>query len=289
MLNIRTILVPTDLSERAERAIEHAAALASHFSAKLICAHVVAPAPHEYQLLGMGLAPEMSAENVERLSKQLRSLSATAAPACDLETVIREGDPAHQIEQLVAERKVDLAVMTTHGYGRFRRMLLGSIAAKVLHDVTCPILTGAHLTDKPLFRTVPYKTVACALALRDLGHSAKVLRWAADFAKSWSAGLHVIHVPPAIDWSAGEWFPDETQQLVREASREKLDALLADAGCEASVHTEGMEAVAYVAEVVREVGADALIVGRSVEHGLLGGGSDAFAMIRESPCPVISV
>ena len=37
------------------------------------------------------------------------------------------------------------------------------------------------------------------------------------------------------------------------------------------------------------VGADVLVTGRSSEHGLLGGGGDAFGLIRESPCPVISV
>ena len=289
MLDIRTILAPSDLSERSERALEHAAALALHFDAKLVAVHVVAPAPREYQLLGRGLAPEKAGGHIERFEKQLAAQARKAAPACETETVVKTGDPAHRIEQLVAEREADLAVMSTHGYGVFRRLLLGSVVAKVLHDVDCPVMTGAHLTDKPVFRTVPYKTIACALGLRDMDHSAKVLRWAADFAKSWSASLHVIHVPPSIDWSAGEWFPDETQELVREASREKLAALLADVGCEATVHTRGLEAAAYVEDIVQGVEADALVIGRSSEHGLLGGGSDAFKLIRESPCPVISV
>ena len=289
MLNIATVLAPTDLSDRGARALEHAAALAMHFDARLIAAHVVAPAPHEYQLLGKGLAPEMAAENVTRFERQLADQVRAAAPGVQTELVLRTGDPAHQIGRLATERQVDLAVLSTHGYGAFRRLLLGSVVAKVLHDVDCPVMTGAHLTDKPVFRTVPYKTIACALGLQDMAHSEMALRWAADFARSWSASLHVIHVPPAIDWSAGEWFPDETQQLVRAASREKLDALIAEVGCEATVHTDGMEATAYVPEIVRTVEADALVIGRSSEHGLLGGGSDAFGLIRQSPSPVISV
>ena len=289
MLDIRTILAPSDLSERSERALEHAAALAMHFEAKLIAAHVVPPAPHEYQLLGKGLAPERAAENVQRFEGELAALVRKSAPGASTQSVVVSGDPAHQIERLVETHNVDLAVMATHGYGAFRRLLLGSVVAKVLHDVDCPVMTGVHLTDKPVFRTVPYRTVACALGLRDMTHSEKVLRWAAEFAKSWSASLHVIHVPPAIDWSAGEWFPDETQQLVREASREKLTALLADAGCEATVHTRGAEAAAYASDIVRAIDADVLVIGRSSEHGLLGGGSDAFSLIRESPSPVISV
>jgi hypothetical protein len=45
------------------------------------------------------------------------------------------GDPAHAITDFVASNKVDLVMMPTHGYGPFRQLLLGSVTAKVLHDV----------------------------------------------------------------------------------------------------------------------------------------------------------
>jgi nucleotide-binding universal stress UspA family protein len=287
-MDIRTILVPTDLSERSERALEHAAALADHFGAKLLCLHVIPPAPNEYQLLGKGTAPELSSENIREVERRLHTLARSAVPHGEVETLVVAGEPAHRIEKAAQERTADLIVMPTRGHGRFRRFLLGSVVAKVLHDVECPVMTGVHFDEEPVFRGAPYKTIACALGLRNLAHSGKILRWSADLARSWQASLHVIHVPPSIDWSAGEWFPDETQQLVKEASREKLEALMTDVGCEAKMHTDGLEAAPYAAEVVRQVGADVLVVGRSAEHGLLGGG-DAFAIIRESPCPVISV
>ncbi len=289
MLDIGTILAPTDLSERSARALKHAAAMAVHFRARLIAVHVAAPAPHEYQLLGKGLAPEMAQANLDELQARLDAQLQAVAPIGQAEAVLTSGDPAHQIERLIGEHDVDLAVVATHGHGRFRRLLLGSVVAKVLHDADCPVLTGAHLTDEPAFRAAPYEAVACALALRDVAHSAKVLRWAADFARSWSASLHVVHVPPAIDWSAGEWMPDETQRLVREASHEKLEELLAEVGCEATVHAEGAETASYVAQVAAETGAGALVIGRSAERGLLGGGSDGYRLIRESPVPVVSV
>jgi nucleotide-binding universal stress UspA family protein len=221
------------------------------------------------------------------MEKRLRSLL-RAAPVSNAEAVVLSGDPAHGIERLVSERQVDLVVMATRGQGRFRRLLLGSVVTKVLHDVECPVLTGVHLGEEPAFGWARYDNVACALGLRDVAHSEQVLRWADGFAKSWSASLHVIHVPPSIDWGAGEWFSDEKQHLIREASREKLRVLLSKAGIEAVVHTQGMEAIPYVAEVIREVQANALIVGRSYEQGLLVGG-DAFVFAREAPCPVLSV
>ena len=97
-------------------------------------------------------------------------------------------------------------------------------------------------------------------------------------------------MPPAIDWGAGEWFPDETQALVREASRERLAELIDAVGCRAVLHTEGLEAAPYVVRVVEENSIDALVVGRSVSHGLLGSfGTNAFPIIRDAPCPVFSI
>ncbi|MCB1021270.1 MAG: universal stress protein [Acidobacteria bacterium] len=287
MLQVRTILAPTDLSEGAGRALDHAAAMALHYQAKLLCLHVIAPAPHNYQLLGMR-APELTRANLDEAAGKLREQVEQETPGCDVEALVVTGEPAHRIEVVAKERAADLVVMATHGYGRFRRMLLGSVAAKVLHDVACPVLTGVHLEEAGAGPKA-FRTVACAVGLRDQAHSKKALAWAADFAESWGAQLHAIHVPPSIDWSAGEWFPDETQALVKEAAQEKLAALIAELGCKAEIHTGGVEALRYVPKVIREIGADVLVTGRSSEHGLLGGGGDAFGLIRESPCPVISV
>ena len=40
--------------------------------------------------------------------------------------------------------QIDLIMMPTHGYGRFRALLLGSVTAKVLHDADCPVWTAVH-------------------------------------------------------------------------------------------------------------------------------------------------
>ena len=64
-----------------------------------------------------------------------------------VERVIQDGAPAEIIARYVRERGVDLIVMPTHGYGGFRRVLLGSVTAKVLHEVRCPVWTTAHSED----------------------------------------------------------------------------------------------------------------------------------------------
>jgi len=56
-----------------------------------------------------------------------------------VERVSREGSPAHHIVEYAKQHGVDLIVMATHGYGPWRRFLLGSVTMKVLHDSSCPV------------------------------------------------------------------------------------------------------------------------------------------------------
>ena len=290
MLDIRTILAPTDFSPRSERAAAHAASLARHFRARLVFVHVVAHPPREYQLLGAGRSMESEPALAAQARAALNDWVVRQGLDGEPEAVLELGDPAHRIALLAAERKADLLVTATQGRGPFRRLLLGSVAAKLLHDVECPVMTGAHMEEEPAsFAVQPHRRIVCALSLRDMDHSQRVLAWAWDFARSWTADLHIVHVPPSIEWSAGEWFPDETQQLVREASRERLQDLIGRVGCRAEVHLEGVDPIEYSKKVIERVGADVLIIGRRGAVGLLGSGSSGLAMIRESLCPVIGV
>ena len=52
---------------------------------------------------------------------------------------VLSGDAAKIIVEHAHTKGTDLIVMGTHGFGGFRRMLLGSITAKVLHDARCPV------------------------------------------------------------------------------------------------------------------------------------------------------
>ncbi len=290
MPTIKTILAPVDFSDRSAVAAQHATALAMHFGSRVIFAHVIDAAPPEYRALTLGHAFEEMADFHSVMQTKLEAFARETAEGVPFEAVVAEGSPAHRLVVLADEMDVDFAVMATHGYGAFRRFLVGSTTAKLIHDLSCPVLTGVHLADRPPFRPGPYKTVACALGLRESAHSEKVLRWAADFAQEWGAKLHVIHIPPAIEWGAGEWFPPDTQELVRAASRERLGALIAEVGCDAELHVDGLDPISYANEVIEQIDADVLVVGRSVGHGALGGvRTNAYAMIRDAACPVISI
>lgn len=145
------ILVPVAFSPRCRGADQYAETLACHFHSELILLHVVAPSSVLYTppvAMGYPTTAELTAERVEQRKIELGTYLGGQCPDIPLAQEVVEGDPARQIVDYARNHDVDLIVMATHGYGPFRRFLLGSVTAKVLHDAACPVWTGP--TWKPL-------------------------------------------------------------------------------------------------------------------------------------------
>src|SRR5205814_747204 len=129
-----------------------------------------------------------------------------ATTAGTVRRVVFEGDPARDITAYAASEHCGLIVMPTHGYGPFRRFLLGSVTAKVLHDAICPVWTGPHMEHAPDYHTIAFERVACAL---DLGpHSRDVLCWAYRFAQEFGSRLIVLHAIPSSATRLGGFYFD---------------------------------------------------------------------------------
>ena len=135
------ILVPTDGSPEVERAVEHAVELASTHGAAVHAVYVVNTAsyttlPLETAWEGVG---EMLREDGETALERVRELGERAGVA--VETSLIEGSPSREIVRYAEESDVDLIVMGTHGRGGIDRLLLGSVAERVVRSSTVPVLT----------------------------------------------------------------------------------------------------------------------------------------------------
>lgn len=291
MLVMRTVLVPIDFSDRATAAARHAVALAERFNASLIFAHVIPPAPPEYAGFEGGYYTArfgpVTDDGLRRIRKQLEELAAKAAGNVPFETVVREGDPGREIARLAEQSRADLIMMPTHGYGPFRRFVLGSVTAKVLHDCECPVFTGTHVAEVPAGVPSLFHRIAVAVDLRE--HSEKVLRWAACFGEAYDSELVLIHAAPSLEVS-GQYMGAEWRSALVQMATEEADRLLQKAGCRAELSVEAGDVTKYVPKAVTTAGAGLLVIGRSMHEGLLGRlRTNAYALIRESPVPVISV
>jgi nucleotide-binding universal stress UspA family protein len=289
MKPLSKIVLPVDFSERSVGAARYATALAGHFGSELVLLHVVTPPQFEFGALDIGgsMLAELYRNQAGQATREMDAFVAAEMADANVRRVVQEGDPARRIVEFANQERADLILMPTHGYGPFRRFILGSNTAKVLHDADCPVWTGVHLEDVPAPASIPFRSLVCAV---DLGQqSSRTLCWAAVLAREFGARLELVHVttpePDAGDDREVNWRVD-----VRDAARQELVRLQRFVGVEAELAVESGEPAKAICSVAARANADLLVIGRGSAAGVFGRlRTNAYAIIRESPCPVVSV
>jgi universal stress protein A len=150
MIRIQTILYPTDFSVAAEHALDVAHSLARDHRAKLVLLNVTDVLPvrevplSEYDLAGV----------VNEARRQLEALAATINDL-PVETHAVVGYTGDAIIDTARSCQADLIVMGTQGHSGLTRLLLGSVAEKVLRHAPCPVLTVKPGTEPHLLQEQP--------------------------------------------------------------------------------------------------------------------------------------
>ncbi|MDY6817795.1 MAG: universal stress protein [Halobacteriales archaeon] len=135
------ILVPTDGSSGMRPVIDHAVELAVAHGATIRGVFVVNSASYA------SLPMETSWEGVNEMLEEdgiaaLDTVEEIAAEAgVSVETTLLEGSPSKEIVRYAEREECDLIVMGTHGRGGIDRLLLGSVAERVVRGSTVPVLT----------------------------------------------------------------------------------------------------------------------------------------------------
>ena len=135
----KKILVPTDGSEFAKKAQQHAL-----FLAKVSGAEIIAVSVTENNFVnGLPLDDEIHQLNQilnERSEENLREFDKLNEDDLKITHVIREGAPAKVILEVAKEENVDLIVMGSSGKSGFDRFIMGSVADKVVNSAKCAVL-----------------------------------------------------------------------------------------------------------------------------------------------------
>jgi nucleotide-binding universal stress UspA family protein len=288
-MTFKTILFPVDFSDRCRGAARYVEALAGRFGSKVILLNVlenVAGRPTDLDF--GGLVPPYPQEQLEeRTRATLDTFLAEELKYVQVERRHETGDAARTIIRVAEAENVDLIMMPTQGYGAFRRFLLGSVTAKVLHDASCAVWTGVHMEDAPPLDAITIRSVLCANDLTEVGNA--VFEAAVWFANEWGAKLIVTHAVPGSDAIPEKIMDSELrQQLIRDA-RLKIEAMCQQAGVEADTCIDAGDVHKVVAACAKAHKADIIIIGRGRRSGLGRLRAHSYAIIRESPCPVISI
>ena len=207
MLPFKTILFPVDYSPSCTAMIPYVKDMTRHFSAELTLVHAFALRPvfvnHDIENIlvysDLAYADPKISEEARRIEQQrLSEFAAKTFPGHRVETLTEEGEAGSVIHSVLQHQGADLVMMPTRGCGVVRRLLLGSVTAKVLHDVSAAVWTSTGAAIEEHTPTVPYKSIICALD--ETTESEVILRGAAALAKSYQANLSLVHVlemPPA--------------------------------------------------------------------------------------------
>jgi len=137
----KQILVPTDLSEGAERALTYACELARALGAQIHLLNAVAIPSFGVPELGIALTSSVIDQLVADNRAALDRLAQTRCTAEVGQVLVKAGDARNVINQTAKELGVDLIVMGTHGRRGISRALLGSVAETVVRSAPCAVLT----------------------------------------------------------------------------------------------------------------------------------------------------
>lgn len=279
MAQIKKILFPVDFSESCLGAGRYVEFFAGRFEAEIMLLHAVGMGE---RTLPEELLPGRKAQLDAFMAEELKYF--TTHRVCEI-----EDDAAAAIVAEAREWGADLVMLPTHGLGFFRRHLLGSVTAKVLHDLTCPVWTSVHAEKAPALEAIHCRRVLCAVALDPC--SRHVLKWAAWLAGQCDAKLGVVYATQALDASMSSWnIEEEYNRQVSADAAKRIAALLAETGTTAETIVAPGTVETVVAGAAADFQADLLVIGRHNSEGVAGQlFQNAYAILREAPCPVVSI
>ncbi|WP_135536068.1 universal stress protein [Halostella pelagica] len=160
------ILLPTDGSEGSQRAIDHAVAIADETGATIHAVNVVDTS--EYQTLDGPIMESIEARGHKAL-EAVEEVGSRATVA--VETTIRHGIPHTEILAAASDLDVDVIVMGTNGRTGLDRVLLGSVAERVVREAIVPVTTVRAIEAETVVDSPEGAIDHATAALEDAGNS----------------------------------------------------------------------------------------------------------------------
>ncbi len=284
MLPFRKIIFPVDYSDACRAVVPYVKSAVEHFGAQLTLIHAYGPEGLSFVDLPIA-SPDLPKQVREFEQLRLRDFAQETFPGIHVDCFAELGEAGGVIHEILQRQGGDLIMLSTHGRGPVRRLMLGSVTTKLLHDVSCAVWTATSAASAA--NKTQYKSVVCAVD--DSQEALSVIKAGSALAASYGAKLAVVHVlglPPMsmeIDYAA-------IRNDLLLAAQQKLRETMASLKVVAP-HTvvEGNIANALHDAVASHQG-DLLVAGRGHARDALGRvWSNLYSIVRESPCPVVSI
>ena len=287
MQAFQKILFPVDMSDNCSAAAPFVETMARKFQAELTLLHVLEMPPgYVTDWYGYTALVDTTAIREARIN-ETNSYLKDRFQGLNVQRLVEEGDPASIITDYAQEHGIGLIMLPTRGYGIFRSMLLGSVTAKVLHDAACPVWTSAHV-EQIAGNAAKFENVMCAVDLTE--RSIPTMQLASKLALDFEAKLWLTHVVPAPEAGPERYFDSGLQVFLESEARKKIGEMQQTAGVTAQLCLGAGEVAHVVRQAALHHAVDLLVIGRGHASQTLGRlRTNVYSIIRQSPCPVISV
>lgn len=288
MFNLKTILFPVDFSTRSHAAAPFVLSMAQRYQARIVLLHAFEPPPPGY---GGMTAPYPEIYDIERIRKDMRprleEFAKLELPKVEAACIVETGNAAAVITEYAETNRVDLIAMPTHGYGPLRRALLGSVTAKVLHDSKIAIWTDAH-TPEPSHRAHPKpRLILAAIDLKP--ESEHTLESALQLARDAEARIEVVYVAREDETNPAQ-AERRISELVSRIEHEQPAAVEQLDEANADIVVDGGSIAGFIRRAALRKRSDLIVIGRGAIQGVWSRlRANSYAIVREAPCPVISV
>ena len=296
-VDIKTIVCTTDFSDFSNRAIPFGVALAREFGAKLYLCHVIDLS--SVAMYGEGFSDPLMLESkiTDYAHKHLQDLIGDTDIAW--ESLISVGHTADEIALIAKEKGADLVVSATHGRSGLKRLILGSVTERLMRTLPCPMYIVRSLERDlaaPVMAEMKLKRILVGCDFST--DSDLAVQYGISLAQEFQTELHLTHVleprvyKDMLTQTAGGG--DSGREGLREKLTQKLKSMVPEEARQwctpetlllAGHPSDELTKYAVVNDM------DLIVLGvrgHSVMESLLVG-STTDRVVRQAPCPVLSV
>ncbi|MDQ3192546.1 MAG: universal stress protein [Bacteroidota bacterium] len=247
---MKTILVPTDFSLNAEKAIEYAVHLAVYFSSEIILLHAW-ELPHQKSAMFKYMQDAIK-EKAEKNTSELKEKIQDRFPELKIRTVVLMDEADDAIRSLAKTTAADLIIMGTKGASGMQKYFLGSVAADVIEDAPCAVFAVPEKTEYRNIDTICFTT---NFENYDIKSIANLI----PLAEKFNAKIIVTHIEKG----------NENEESRFNEFAEKIKSSIKYKNLETS-YLKGNDIVERINEFVSEKGIDVLAVARKKRNFLEG-------------------
>ncbi len=285
-LKFQNILVATDFSAGARRALECARKIASKFESRIFLLHVIPSdifelASPEKSREALAKAREFAQQQFHRLMNEAGTLGIVH------ECIVTEGSVWPVISETVNSRRIDLLAVGTHGKTHSKKLVLGPVAEEIYRMADCPILTVPPHIEISEGREIEFNRLLFAANFKP--HNERAASIAHQFECRNAMKLTMLHV---VEDSAESSLP--SQKLIEEFIVNRMQKALPKcclSNCQAEFEVRFGKPVVEILASARQRHSDLILLGLRATQRTPGHlpSAIAYGIVCQATCPVLTL